>query len=270
MRRQKLNHTVFPIPVEALHLKVTFEESYVVLCASMKPELQCFCLEHEWRVKVEGPSGVLQEWGWRAKAVEEGYRGLSIKYIPPLKGKYKVAAELVTHSLRAETDFKWGNLNVAILIYSESGVTRTLVSKLASELEASGLKVDIFEVNLKRKYRRPLHLNPRLVLDTFRGSADAEIPKEFDPCSYSALIFACPIWIGRPAAPMASVLRSFSGKCPGKPVACITTSLSKANYSTKLAALAKAAGFKVVFHANAPRGVLSRKPEDIVKTLLQT
>lgn len=253
-----------------MHLNVAFEEGKAVICVSIKPELQCFCLEHEWRIKVEGPGGVLQEWGWRAKAGEEGYRGLSIKWNPPLKGEYKVVAELVTHSLGAETDFKWGNPHVAILFYSESGVTRTLVGKLASELEASGLAVDVLEVNLKRKYRRPLHLNPRLVLDTFRGSADAEIPEKFNPCSYSALIFACPIWIGRPAAPMASVLKRFSGRCSGKPVACITTSLSKANYSTRLAALAEAVGFKVVFHANAPRGVLNYKPGEIARTLLQT
>ncbi len=251
----------------ALRLSVAFEGGGVKLSVSIEPELQCFCLEHEWRVRVEGPGGVLQEWGWRAKAGEGGYRGSSIQWNPPLKGEYRVSAELVTHSLRAEACFRWGNPRVGILLYSETGVTRALVSKLASELEANGLAVDVFEVSLKRKYRRPLHLNPRLVLDTFRGSAEVEIPEKFNPCLYSALVFACPIWIGRPAAPMASTLKRLSGRCPGKPTACITTSLAKVDYSPRLAALAEAAGFKVVFHANAPRGILSCKLEEIVKVL---
>lgn len=253
----------------ALHPSVAFEGGGVKLSVSIEPELQRFCIEHEWRVRVERPGGILQEWGWRAKAGEEGYRGSSIQWNPPLKGEYRVAAGPITHSLRAETVFHRGNPRVGILFYSETGVTRALVSKLVSELEASGLAVDVFEVNLKRKYRRPLHLNPRLVLDTFKGSAEVEIPERFDPCLYSALVFACPIWIGRPAAPMASALKRLSGRCPGKPAICITTSIAKADYSPRLAALAEAAGFKVVFHANAPRGVLSCKPGEIAKVLTQ-
>jgi len=88
-----------------LSLTTLAEGDAVVLCVALRPELQCFCLEHEWRVSVSGP--VEQEWRWRARVGEEGYRGLSLKWKPPFPGTYRVSVELVTHGIRAEGSFTY-------------------------------------------------------------------------------------------------------------------------------------------------------------------
>ena len=244
--------------MEPLELKVSKEGGAVVICVSIRPELQCFCLEHEWRVKVEGPGGIVQEWGWRARASEEGYRGLSLKWVPPAKGEYRVTAELVTHAQRIEGGFSHRGPRVALVFYSRTGTTKGLAERVTREFEARGFEVELRKLELEREYGKPLHVNPRLVLDTLRGAARLKPLEGFDPCSYAAVIFACPIWIGRPAAPMAAFLKSLSvrEKCPGKPAACLTTSLAPADFSVKLAALAEAASFKVVYRFNAWRGQL--------------
>ncbi len=259
--------------MEPLELKVLREGGAVVICVSVKPELQCFCLEHEWRVRAEGPGGIVQEWGWRARAGEEGYRGLSLRWVPPAKGEYRVAAELVTHSQRVEGGFSYRGPRVAVVFYSRTGTTRALVEALAKGLESKGFEVELRGLKLEREYGKPLHVNPRLVFDTFRGVARLKPLEGFDPCSYSAVVFACPVWIGRPAAPMAAFLKSLNvrERCAGKPAACLTTSLAPADYSARLAALAEAAGFKVVYRFNARRGQLpAGELEKMASALAQT
>lgn len=258
--------------MEPLELRVSREGDAVVICASIRPELQCFCLEHEWRVRVEGPGGILQEWGWKARAGEEGYRGLSLKWIPPVRGEYKVVAELATHSQRVEGSFSYGGARVAVVFYSRTGTTKALAEKMASELEARGFEVDLRRIEVEREYGKPLHVNPRLVFDTLRGVARVKPLEGFDPCSYTAVVFACPIWIGRPAAPMAAFLKSLNIRetCPGKPAVCVTTSLASTDYSAKLAALAEAAGFKVVHRFNARKGLQAGELEKTASALLQT
>lgn len=255
--------------VGAISLNVEKEGDEVRICASLKPELQCSCLEHEWRIKVEGPGNVIQEWGWRARASEEAYKGLSIKWKPPTEGEYRVEAELKSHGASVERSFRIGKARVAVVYYSRTGTTRKLVEKLVSVLQSREVEVSVHELRVRREYRKPLHINPRLIVETFRGVADVQIPEGFDPCAYSALVFACPIWAGKPAAPMASFLKSLAGKCPGKPVACMTTSLAALDYSSRLARLAEAAGFKVVYRLNATRGTLPGATSDLVKALLQ-
>jgi len=259
--------------VEPLELRVLKEGGAVVICVTVRPELQCFCLEHEWRVKVEGPGGIVQEWGWRARAGEEGYRGLSLKWVPPARGEYRVTAELVTHAQRVEGGFSHHGPRVALIFYSRTGTTRALTERVARELESKGFEVELRGLELEREYGKPLHVNPRLVSDTLRGTARVKPLEGFDPCSYSAVIFACPIWIGRPAAPMTAFLKSLNirEKCADKPAACLTTSLAPTDYSTRLAALAERAGFKVVYRYNARKGQLSSgELEKIASALAQT
>jgi len=237
----------------------------VLLCASLRPELQCFCLEHEWRVRVEGPGGLLQEWGWRARAGEEWYRGFSIRWRPPVGGAYRVSVELATHGLRAEGSFSYEAGSVAVVYYSRTGVTRALASRLAEGLAERGLAVDLHEVRVRREYARPLHLNPRLVLDTLRGRADIEL--SFDPCRYSAIVVACPVWMGRPAAPAAAFLRLLASRCPGKRVACVVTSALPVDYSPRLASLARGLGLEVVFSGCAPGGAPRFSLDELARAL---
>ncbi|MEM4430894.1 MAG: hypothetical protein QXM08_07000, partial [Thermofilaceae archaeon] len=76
--------------VEPLTLRVAEEDDGVLVCVSLKPELQCYCLEHEWYLRIEGPGGVSQEWRWRSRSDSEGYRSLAMKWKPPARGRYRV------------------------------------------------------------------------------------------------------------------------------------------------------------------------------------
>lgn len=156
-------------------------------------------------------------------------------------------------------------MSALVVYYSRTGVTRKLVEGLVQALRDMGVAVDAQEVKLRREYGRPLHLNPKLIADTLRGDADVEVA--FDPCPYKALILACPVWFNKPAAPIAAFLRRVAGQCRGKPTACITTSIMSANFSIKLATLAEAAGLRVVFQANAPKGLLPVKPVELARAL---
>lgn len=251
--------------MELLTLSITREREGVTLCASLRPQLHCLCLEHEWRVKIEGPRGLVVEWGWRAKAGEEGYRGFSVRWRPPEEGLYRASAELASHGLRAEGSFRYTAAEAALVYYSRTGATRALAERLREALRALGLAVEAHELKVKREYARPLHLNPRLILDTLRGSADIEL--SFDPCAYPAVIVACPVWAGRPAAPAAAFVRLLASRCPGKPVACVTTSALALDYSARLAKLAEKLGLKVVFRGNAPRGEPLFSVEELARAL---
>jgi len=190
-----------------------------------------------------------------------------------VKGECRVTAELVTHAQRVEGGFSHHGPRVALIFYSRTGTTRALTERVARELESKGFEVELRGLELEREYGKPLHVNPRLVFDTLRGTALVKPLEGFDPCSFSAVIFACPIWIGRPAAPMAAFLKSLNirEKCADKPAACLTTSLAPTDYSTRLAALAERAGFKVVYRYNARKGQLSSgELEKIASALAQT
>lgn len=155
---------------------------------------------------------------------------------------------------------------VALVYYSRTGVTRALAERLAEALRSAGMSVDVYEVRAVREYGRPLHLNPRLIIDTLlRGDVDVALsPAALEWKRYDLAALAAPVWFGRVAAPMMGFLKRYS--CPGKPVACLTTSMVKAEYSEKLAAAAKAAGLRVLYHANAVRGALS---SEIVEAVLR-
>jgi len=146
---------------------------------------------------------------------------------------------------------------VALIYYSRTGVTRAMARRLADALREAGASVDVYEVRAAREYGGPLHLNPRLILDTLlRGGADAVVsPPSLEWDRYDLVVLAAPIWFGRVAAPMMGFLKRCS--CPGKPAVCLTTSAARAEYSWRLARAAEAAGFKVLYHANVVRGALS-------------
>jgi len=250
--------------VEPLTLRVAEEDDGVLVCVSLKPELQCYCLEHDWYLRIEGPGGVSQEWRWRSRSDSEGYRSLAMKWKPPARGRYRVVAELVSHGYRLEGSFSF-KPRILLAFYSRTGVTRALAAEVAESLRGLGADVDVREIRVRREYSKPLHLNPRLIFDTFLGRADIIV--DFDPCAYDAYILASPIWAGRPAAPVAAFLKTLLGKCEGKPAACFTTSIMSADYSVKLARLAEEAGLRVVYRANAPGGRLKVDFQELLRAL---
>jgi len=160
---------------------------------------------------------------------------------------------------------------VALIYYSRTGVTRALAERLAEALKGSGASVDVYEVRAVREYSKPLHLNPRLIIDTvFRGGVDVVInPPGLDWERYDIAILAAPIWFGRVAAPMMGFLKRH--RCPGKPVVCLTTSMAKVEYSWRLARAAESAGFRVVYHVNVVRGVPSVEVvEEVMRAVSST
>jgi Flavodoxin. len=64
-----------------------------------------------------------------------------------------------------------------LIFYSRTGTTRALAERVARELESKGFEVELLGLEPEREYGKPLHVNPRLVFDTF--SARTRIPAPF-------------------------------------------------------------------------------------------
>jgi len=69
----------------------------VVIAASLRPEVQCFCLEHTWVVRILKAGRVVREWRLAAGAGEPGYRRVKLEWRPEESGEYRVEARLVSH-----------------------------------------------------------------------------------------------------------------------------------------------------------------------------
>jgi Flavodoxins len=105
-------------------------------------------------------------------------------------------------------------LKTAILYYSRTGNTESLVKLLVDALSKQGVTVDVFKVKPLKEYSPPLHLNPRLVFDTLvrKGTSVILEPVDFNPLNYSVIVVASPIWIGNLSPPIQQVLREYAGK----------------------------------------------------------
>jgi hypothetical protein len=81
-------------------------------------------------------------------------------------------------------------------------------------LTKQNVAVDVFKVKPLKEYSPPLHLNPRLILDTLvrKGTSVTLEPAGFNPLNYSVVVFASPIWIGNLSPPIQRVLRDYAGK----------------------------------------------------------
>jgi hypothetical protein len=88
------------------------------------------------------------------------------------------------------------------------------VKLLVATLTNQNVAVDVFKVKPLREYSPPLHLNPRLILDTLvrKGTSVILEPAGFNPLNYSVVVFASPIWIGNLSPPIQQVLRDCAGK----------------------------------------------------------
>jgi len=151
-------------------------------------------------------------------------------------------------------------LSIAIVFYSRTGVTEMVIGIIAEKLREQGFKVDVFEARPRREYGRPLHLNPRLLYDTFTGRLIDIVVKPSKPTldDHSLVILASPIWCGKVSPPIRAFIRAF--KCPGKTAVCLTTSQIERSYSARLRAVAEAeGGFKVIYDGNLVKGKLDEQ-----------
>ena len=105
-------------------------------------------------------------------------------------------------------------MKTAIVYYSRTGNTELLVKLLFNALSKQGVAVGIFKVKPLKEYSPPLHLNPRLLLDTLvrKGTSVTLEPAGFNPLNYSVIVFASPIWFSNLSPPIQQILRDCAGK----------------------------------------------------------
>lgn len=94
----------------------------------------------------------------------------------------------------------------AVIYYSLEGNTRTAVDKLAKRLGA-----DVFEVRTVKPYPKK-GLTKFIVggKDSTFGKLPAIEPLKVDPSTYDVVVLAFPLWAGKIAAPINSVLDKLS------------------------------------------------------------
>ena len=104
-------------------------------------------------------------------------------------------------------------MKVALVYYSRTGNTEAVVRLLRNALKDCGAEVEEFRIKASREYSPPLHLNPRLVIDTLikKGTDISLEPAGFDPSKYDVVVVASPIWIGTLSSPVQQFLRSHAG-----------------------------------------------------------
>lgn len=98
---------------------------------------------------------------------------------------------------------------VAVVYYSRTGVTKTVVESLAEPLRSAGAPVDVYGVLPAEEYSRPLHFNPRLAYETLvrRGTDVKFEPEEPRLEEYDVVVVASPVWFNTLAPPVQEFLR---------------------------------------------------------------
>jgi flavodoxin len=99
-------------------------------------------------------------------------------------------------------------MNVGIIVYSRTGHTLSVAVKLEEALSAAGHTVNLAPVEAAGPVKP--------------GATD--VPLKTRPAieGYDALVFAAPVWGGRPAPPMAAYLEQLPSM-EGTQVACLVT-----------------------------------------------
>jgi flavodoxin len=111
-------------------------------------------------------------------------------------------------------------MKIGIMLYSRTGNTGKVASLLKEKLAANGHDVTLEQLE-------PLHSAPPSV-------EDVELKSYPSVDAYEALIFAAPVWGGRPATPMLSFLQHLAS-LQGKKIACLTTGFFPAKWGSNQA-----------------------------------
>jgi flavodoxin len=164
-------------------------------------------------------------------------------------------------------------MSIAIVYYSRTGKTRETVEYIRDRLAEKNLAIDIYELKLLREYSKPLHLNPRLVIDVLFNRPVKYIGDEkFDSRAYDLIILGSPIWIGSITPPIKSFIARYKGSIKA-PVVCFTISAMDGKYSKKFRNILESLGYKVaidfavVDNVNKYRRVVDEAIENILKII---
>jgi menaquinone-dependent protoporphyrinogen IX oxidase len=125
-------------------------------------------------------------------------------------------------------------MKLAIVYYSRTGNTENLVKMSSEYLKSRGIEVDVYKVKPLKEYSPPLHLNPRLIIDTLikKGTNISLEPKDLLNEKYDMVIVALPIWFNRLSPPIQELLKKY-GSMFGRFVILIVSQL-KINCNTVL------------------------------------
>jgi len=133
---------------------------------------------------------------------------------------------------------------VGFVYYSRTGCTRRLVEKLVLEVRSRGVGVGVHEVRMVKEYSPPLHLNPRLFIDTVAGRrVEIVVEPEYRGFDYVLTVLATPIWFGRPAPAIRQFAEEHRGR--GIDVVCIATSAIGRGYVEALRRVLEEYGYRV-------------------------
>ena len=111
-----------------------------------------------------------------------------------------------------------GPLNIGIICYSYSGITRALMEKIHTVCGG-----DLIEVHTVKKYRT-FTVYTAGCLRSRQEEIDPIIPEVFDVSGYDLLVIATPVWAWKPAPAANAIISGLSG-CEGKKaVICATYS----------------------------------------------
>jgi len=125
-------------------------------------------------------------------------------------------------------------MKLAVVYYSRTGNTENLVKRFNEFLKSRGREVDVYKVKPLKEYSPPLHLNPRLIIDTLirKGTNISLEPKDLHNEKYDMVIVASPIWFNRLSSPIQELLKKCGNRF-GK-FAILIVSQLKINCNTVL------------------------------------
>jgi multimeric flavodoxin WrbA len=126
------------------------------------------------------------------------------------------------------------SMKLAVVYYSRTGNTENLVKRFNEFLKSRGREVDVYKVKPLKEYSPPLHLNPRLIIDTLirKGTNISLEPKDLHNEKYDMVIVASPIWFNRLSSPIQELLKKCGNRF-GK-FAILIVSQLKINCNTVL------------------------------------
>lgn len=157
-------------------------------------------------------------------------------------------------------------MSVAIAYYSRTGVTRSVAVYIKERLISMGFQVDLYNLRPLREYARPLHFNPRLIVDTtVKGIVEYTGDEEFKPEVYDVVVIGTPVWYDHPTP----IIKSFTVKCRGRirvPVVCYTTSILNIKYSEKFRKYLEILGYNVILDFTVVRS-LDKSREIVEKAI---
>jgi len=125
-------------------------------------------------------------------------------------------------------------MKLAVVYYSRTGNTENFVKRFNEFLKSRGREVDVYKVKPLKEYSPPLHLNPRLIIDTLirKGTNISLEPKDLHNEKYDMVIVASPIWFNRLSSPIQELLKKCGNRF-GK-FAILIVSQLKINCNTVL------------------------------------